>query len=425
MSHQELDRLTIIESVINKKITQKVAAQRLNLTVRHIKRLVKSYRTQGTHGLISKRRGQPSNNKISETVRSQAIHLIRNHYHDFSPTFAHEKLTEDHGLSFSVETLRNWMIDEGIWESKTKRAIKVHQTRTRRSCFGELIQVDGSPHDWFEGRAPKCSLIVFVDDATSALMSLKFTPSETTKAYMQTLEAYLHQYGRPAALYSDKHGIFKVNHPDQEGEITQFNRALKTLDIELICAHSPQAKGRVERANQTLQNRLIKEMRLKGICSIEEANAYLPEFIEKYNKRFAKPPHHPEDAHRPLLQTQSELNLIFSHHHHRILSKNLTIKFKNREYQLKNYGKGYRLRKAKITVCEHFDGQVTLIHEGQQLNHQVITEQMPMIHIEDDKTLNLAVDQIMEKQRKNQAYKPSIDHPWRRSFKQKEQMNIC
>ena len=155
MSHQELDRLTIIESVINKKITQKVAAQRLNLTVRHIKRLVKSYRTQGTHGLISKRRGQPSNNKISETVRSQAIHLIRNHYHDFSPTFAHEKLTEDHGLSFSVETLRNWMIDEGIWESKTKRAIKVHQTRTRRSCFGELIQVDGSPHDWFEGRAPK------------------------------------------------------------------------------------------------------------------------------------------------------------------------------------------------------------------------------------------------------------------------------
>ena len=174
------------------------------------------------------------------------MELVRKRYADFPPTLAHEKLTERHGYRLSVETLRGWLIEAGLWK------LRVHPPRERRSCVGELVQIDGSRHDWFEGRAERCSLLAFVDDATSRLLALRFWEAETTQAYMQTLREYLQQHGRPVALYSDKHSIFRVNRPDQEGEWTQFTRALKTLNIEPIHAHTPQAKGRVERAFQTL-----------------------------------------------------------------------------------------------------------------------------------------------------------------------------
>ncbi len=210
------------------------------------------------------------------------MNLVRRHYVDFSPTFAHEKLTEVHHLAFSVETLRQWMIAAGLWLAKSRKKARVHQRRPRRPCVGELVQIDGSPHDWFEERAERCTLLVFIDDATSRLMALRFVPAETTQAYMETLRACLDQHGRPVALYSDKHSIFRVNHPEHEGEVTPFSRALKTLDIEPIHAHTPQAKGRVERASQTLQDRLVKELRLRHINDMGQANAFLPEFIETY-----------------------------------------------------------------------------------------------------------------------------------------------
>ena len=228
--------------------------------------------------------------KVSGLSRAQVARLIRTQYGDFGPTLAAEKLHERHEHRLSAETLRQWMIADGLWQPKSRKRARIHPRRPRRPCRGELVQIDGSPHDWFEGRGPRCTLIVFIDDAAGELMALRFAPAETTWAYMQTLQAYLNQHGRPVALYSDKHSIFRINHPEHEGELTQFSRALKTLDIAPIHANTPQAKGRVERANQTLQDRLVKEMRLRAISDIDTANTFLRAFIEHYNQRFAVAP---------------------------------------------------------------------------------------------------------------------------------------
>ena len=350
MSYQEIDRLSVIQSTTTRQLTQAKAAEQLGISVRHVERLVRAYRTEGAVSVTSKQKGKRPNNAIDDRVRKRALELVKEHYSDFSPTFAHEKLTEIHDMSFSVETLHQWMVrGEGeLWQTKSRKRVRIHQRRPRRPCIGELIQIDGSPHDWFEGRAPRCTLIVFIDDATSQLMALRFVPAETTKAYMETLQGYLELYGRPVALYSDKHSIFRVNHPGHEGELTQFSRAIKTLDIEPIHANTPQAKGRVERANKTLQDRLVKEMRLRCIDDTEAANAFLPEFMKDYNARFSVKPQSEDDAHRAVLHSTEELGLIFTLHHTRKLSKNLTIQFKNREYQLKGEeGQGYPLKESR------------------------------------------------------------------------------
>jgi transposase len=261
MSHQELDRVTVIRATAVGELKQIQAAERLQLSIRHIKRLVRDYRRTGAQALLSKRRGRMPNNAIDSSIRDRAIALLReDRYQGFAPTLAHEKLIEQHGFAFSVETLRQWMMADGLWKTKQRVRARIHPSRPRRPCEGELVQIDGSPHAWFEERGPEYTLIVFIDDATSRLKALRFAPSETTKAYMETLDDYLTQHGRPVALYSDKHSIFRVNHPDCQGELTQFTRAIKTLNIEPIHANTPQAKGRVERANQTLQDRLSERI---------------------------------------------------------------------------------------------------------------------------------------------------------------------
>jgi len=380
-----------------------------------VKRLVSSYHLKGPQGLVSKRRGQPSNNRIADTIKQEALSLIRGRYADFSPTFAHEKLTECHQLSFSVETLRHWMIDASIWRPRCRKKVTTHPERPRRPRLGELVQIDGSPHDWFEGRSASCTLIVFIDDATGRLMSLRFSPTETTQAYMETLCGYLDLYGRPAALYSDKHSIFRVNHVGHENELTQFTRALKTLNIEPIHANTPQAKGRVERANKTLQDRLVKEMRLNGIHTIEKANLYLPTFMEDYNRRFSVPAHQPQDAHRPVVHNADELKQIFTLHHTRKLTKNLTLQFKSTQYQLQGYGHGYRLRGAKVTICEAFTGEVTLFHEGKPLAYRTLIRGERPIALEDEKTVRPLIDLVIAQQQRKPLWKPAIDHPWKRS----------
>ncbi len=415
LSRREVDRLSVIQSVIARQITQADAAQQLRICVRQVKRLVRAYRTQGAQGLVSGHRGKRPNNAIDEAVRLQAITLIKERYPDFSPTFAHEKLTECHRLRFSVETLRQWMIAEGIWRTKPRRQARIHQRRPRRACRGELVQIDGSPHDWFEGRGPRCTLIVFIDDATSELLALRFVPAETTQAYMETLRDYLAQHGRPVALYSDKHSIFRVNHPGREGELTQFARALKTLDIESIHANTPQAKGRVERANKTLQDRLVKELRLQDINTLEQANGYLPRFMADYNRRFAVEPRQAEDALRRVLHTPQELGLILSQHHTRKLSKNLSFQFENTEYQLQGYGKGYRLRGASVTLCKAFDGTITLLHDGKVLEYRTLQQGEAPAPIADEKLVHSLVDQEKQEQQQRTAWKPPADHPWRRS----------
>ncbi len=414
LSHRELDRVSVIQSTISRQLTQAEAALRLGVGTRQIKRLVRCYRMRGSTGLISGHRGRRPNNAIAEDVRNETMELVRTHYIDFSPTFAHEKLTEIHKCRFSVETLRKWMIAYDLWQPKRRKQAHVHQRRPRRPRLGELIQIDGSPHDWFEGRGPRCTLIVFIDDATSCLMALCFVPTETTQAYMETLGDHLKQHGRPVAIYSDKHSIFRVNHPDKEGELTQFTRALKTLDIEPIHANTPQAKGRVERANLTLQDRLVKELRLQKINTAEQANRFLPAFMEDYNRRFAVEPQHADDAHREVLHSFEELELILCLHHTRKLTKNLSLQFRNVEYQLQNYGNGYRLRGARVTICEAFDGSVIILHKGRSLNYRKLQQGEAAVPLVDEKSVHAQVEQAKQKQQQKSARKLPADHPWRR-----------
>lgn len=413
MSRKEVDRLAVIQQVAARQLRQRHAAELLGVGVRQVKRLLRRYRLQGAAGLISGHRTRGATNAFSEAFRARVLDLVREHYGDFGPTLACEKLAERHALELSVETLRQWMIGASLWRPKRRRRARVHQRRPRRPRYGELVQIDGSPHDWFEGRAPGCTLIVFIDDATSALQGLQFVPSETTRAYMEQLAQYLAAHGRPVALYSDKHSIFRVNHPEHEGEITQFTRAIKTLDIEPIHANTPQAKGRVERANLTLQDRLVKELRLAGISDMAAANAFLPRFMRAYNKRFAIEPRDTRDAHRPVLHDDAEVRLILSLHHLRTLSKNLCCQFQGRELQLDKRHHSYQMRGAKITVCEAFDGQLTLLYKGRPLEYRTLATSEPPIPLDDEKSVQHTVDQARRDQASRKSRKSPPDHPWR------------
>ena len=258
--------------------------------------------------MVSKKRGVPPNRRLSEKTKRQAIDLIGAHYRDFGPTLASEKLAELHGLDLSTESTRQLMIEAAYWQPRKGAGIRVHPMRERRARLGELIQIDGSPHDWFEGRGERCTLLVFIDDATGRLMQLRFAPTETTLGYMRVLHDHILAHGLPVALYSDKHSIFRVNAKDADTEAeTQFSRAARELGIECIHAHSPQAKGRVERANQTLQDRLVKEMRLAGISGMDSANAWLPGFTADFNRRFAVTPRDSQDAHRAYQGAREDL----------------------------------------------------------------------------------------------------------------------
>jgi len=404
MSQKELGRIAVLEKLKTKTITQKEAGKILKITDRQIRRLLKRYNKYGGAGIISQKRGKLSNNKISDAVKQNVLTLAKDKYHGFGPTFLSEKLTENHKISVSRETLRNWLIADNIWITKRRKKARIHQMRERRSCFGELIQIDGSPHDWFEGREEKCCLIVFIDDATSKIVNMRFEESETTAGYFRTMREYITKYGLPIALYSDKDSIFRVN--NAEGGITQFERAMRELGVETICANSPQAKGRVERANGVLQDRLIKEMRLRGISDIATANAYLPVFIEKHNRRFAVEPKNQADAHVKL-KDETNLDLIFCFKNIRTLSKNLELSYNNIIYQVKTDGHGYGLRHAKVTVCKALNGEISLIYQGRKLNYSCYTKQQKTAEIINAKELNCKINSLVKK------IKPKANHPWR------------
>ena len=393
MSQQELERLKVMEKLLVKGVTQNEAAKLLGLSRRQVIRLFKKYKSWGAKGLISKRRGILSNNRIGDDIRQKVLAVTREKYVDFGPTFLCEKLFENHKIVVSKETLRKWLIDEGLLVARRRKKARIHQSRERRSCFGELIQIDGSPHDWFEGRGDKCCLLVFIDDATSRIVNLRFEESETTAGYFRAAREYIEKYGVPVAFYSDKHSIFRVNTSETKHEgVTQFDRAMRALGVEIICANSPQAKGRVERANGVLQDRLIKEMRLRGISDIKSANDYLPEFLVQHNKRFAVMPKNSYDAHRRLEKTAAELDSIFSIQSVRTLSKNLECGYNNSVYQIKTSGEGYGLRHAKITVCEDTQGTITLLYRGRKLNYACYTKQQRAAKIIDAKKLNQKIN---------------------------------
>jgi len=406
MSTKELTRLEVMQRLKEKRLSQKEAANLLGMSVRQVKRLWRKYQKDGVKGLVSKRRGQPSNHRLDEKTTRQVLGLLKERYSDFGPTLAHEKLSEVHDMRISRESVRKLMVEEGLWKPRRGKKPPVHQMRERRACLGELVQIDGSEHAWFEERGPKCTLLVFIDDATGKLLELRFVESESFFAYCEASRHYFERCGKPLAFYSDKHGVFHVNTPQTIGVgegMTQFGRAMKELDVQIICANSPQAKGRVERANQTLQDRLVRELRLRNISSIEPANAFAPEFCEDFNRRFAVSPRSDHNAHRPLLDTEN-LDLIFSRQKTGILSKNLTVQFDKVIYQIQSDRPDYALRKAQVTICQDAKGVVTILYKNKPLAYTTFKKLPRQAEVVDTKNVNCAI-QLPKS--------PAPNHPWR------------
>jgi transposase InsO family protein len=361
MSKKELERHQIISAVKNKQITQIKAANLLDISTRQVRNILTKYIKNGSQALISKKRGKRGNNSYDDTFKSKTLKLIEEKYQDFGPTLAAEKLLENHQIKISNETLRTWMIEKNLWIPKQRKKAK-HRLRHRKECYGELIQVDGSHHDWFEGRREKCVLIVFIDDATSRITSLYFAEGESLNAYFKALEHHIVKHGIPKQIYSDRFSVFQSCKEEEKGTLTQFKYALKLLNISHITAQTPQAKGRVERVNQTLQDRLVKEMRLKGISTIEEANEFLKGYIEKHNLKFSKEPISSFNAHRPL---EIDLSRVLSRYEERTLSNTLSIQFHNRIYQIcEDLPKN-----ARIEIRKQLDGELRMFFKDKELKY--------------------------------------------------------
>ncbi|WP_057460844.1 ISNCY family transposase [Pseudovibrio sp. POLY-S9] len=386
MSEKELNRIRVLTQLDEGKVSCANAANLLNLSVRQIYRLRNRFRNQGALGLRHKARGKRPNNQIPDGVRDYALALIEEHYADFGPTLATEMLEIHHQFKVSRETVRQWMMEDGIWLSKVQRR-RFHQPRLRREAFGELIQIDGSDHRWFEERGDPCTLLVFVDDATSTLMQLQFVPSESAFSYFSALEHYLGKHGRPVAFYSDKHSVFKVANEQSKGGagMTQFGRALSELNIEILCANSSQAKGRVERANRTLQDRLVKELRLADISDMEAGNAFLQGFTERFNNRFAKRAYRPDNLHRTLNVEPDRLADILCWRDKRHVTQQLAISYNRKRIMLRETEFSRSLVGKYVDTYEFADGRFEVRAKGailpytsfdkdQRVTHAAVTE---------------------------------------------------
>jgi len=417
MSDGELRRLEVLRDVDRGGLAVGVAAQLLGRSERQVWRQLKAFRAEGASGLISKKRGRPSNRKTATAVRAAVLWIVRQNYADFGPTLAAEKLAGEHGFAFSSETLRKWMIAEGLWLDRKQRRRRVHQPRPRRECVGELVQVDGCQHWWFEDRGPQCTLLVFVDDATSRLMHLQFVESESTFAYFHAARAYLEAWGKPVAFYSDKHGVFRVNHPGALGGdgMTQFGRALHALNIDIICANSSPAKGRVERAHKTLQDRLVKELRLAGATTLAEGNALLPGFIADYNGRFAKPPANSKDLHRPL-RAGDDLEDAFAWKEERTLSQALTLQYDKVLFILEPSEQAKTAIGKRVTVVDYPDGRLSIRYRGVELAYRTFDKirQVDQGAIADNKRLGPLLAMIRDQQRRCEPGHRSQRAPRRR-----------
>ena len=397
MSQPELNRCQVLQRLQDGQLRQHQAAKLLGLTARQVRRLLRTYAADGAPGLISKRRGHPSNHRLDPGLKTQARTLLSTRYADFGPTLAQEKLLQEHGLQLSTETVRQLLIEAELWHPKRPPRPVVHQMRERRPQLGELVQIDGSPHAWFEERGPRCTLLVYIDDATGRLGHLQFVPAETTWTYMAATQAYIEVHGKPVAFYSDKFSVFRVTAPQacSGTGLTQYGRALQELGIELICAHSPQAKGRVERANQTLQDRLVKELRLQGINDMEAGNRFLPSYLADFNQRFAVPPRDAQDAHRPLLPSE-DLSRIFTLQETRVLSKNLSLQYHKVLYQIQSPRPDYALRRAHVLVCEDRHGHIRLEYKGQILPYTILERQAHQAAIVPAKLLDTVLEAVAD-----------------------------
>jgi hypothetical protein len=369
MSQRERDVLKVMQGVLEGKRTQAEAARLLKRSVRQVRRLQRKLQEQGDAALVHGLRGRPSNHQHDSTFRKHVLRAYRRSYRDFGPTLACEKLAAE-GLAVGVETLRRWLLAEGLWQRRRHR--DPHRTRRpRRSCFGELVQMDASIHDWLEGRGEAPVLIAMIDDATNRIAA-KFYAAGTVETHLDLLGTWLRLYGRPRAIYTDRHSIFE---PQDKGRalpegMTQFGRALSELDVELIRAHSPQAKGRVERLFGTLQDRWVKELRLARVRTIEQANRLLEELVPAYNRRFTRAARQPNDAHRRL-GPGHRLDAVLSIQAERVVSNDYTIRFENRLYQLhKPVYPGER--GGRVVIERRLDGSLWVRFRGHYLNYREV-----------------------------------------------------
>lgn len=412
---RDLDRLKCVQGVIDGHLRLYQAAERLGMTTRQLRRLVRRYEQEGPVGIISRHRNRPSNHRLKATIAEQAFAIVRERYADFGPTLAAEKLRERHGVDLAVETVRSLMIAGGLWLPRKLRPPKIQQPRLRRACLGELIQIDGCEHAWFEDRAPQCTTLVYIDDATSRLMGVLFTGTESTFAYFEATRQYLERHGKPLAFYSDKASVFRNNHKEATGGDghTQFGRALYELNIDGICANTPAAKGRVERAHKTLQDRLVKELRLQGISTIDAANAFMPAFIADHNRRFGKLPRDRHDAHRPLRDDEA-LDTIFAWRETRKVTQNLTLHYERKLYLLPDVPAHRQLIGKYVDVFHYPDGRIEIRAGNESLPYSTYDKlgTIDQGEIVDNKRLGhvLRVAQLVQAKRDDRREEPSTAH---------------
>ena len=366
MSQQERDRLQVLKQARSRQITQGQAAAQMEVSERWVRKLLRRMKKEGDRVVVHGLRGRPGNRQIAEPVRARAVGLVKREYRDFGPTLASEYLAERHGIEASRETVRCWMLAAGLWRKRRARVERVHTWRPRRSQGGELVQWDTSEHDWLEGRGEKLYLILMIDDASSRALA-RFVRHDSTEENLRTLRDYLKRWGRPLAVYTDKAGLFKINRPQRIDEQlradlpkTQIGRALEELGIAWIAAHSPQAKGRVERFFGTAQDRLVKGLRKAGACTLEEAQRYLERvYLPLWNRRFTVPPANSTDAHRPL-GPQHDLAAILSHVESRVVAQDYTFRCQGIRFQIAREAVRPGLRGARVRVERRLDGKLAV-----------------------------------------------------------------
>ena len=403
MSVKELRRVHVIRQTREKKLTQVQAGTLLGLTPRHIRRLLTRVAQTGDQGLAHRGRGKPSNRRIPEKVKAKALQLCEKQYGDFGPTLAAEKLTERHGMAVSAETVRGWLLAKGVTHFQRRK--RPHRAwRERKAHVGELVQLDGSHHDWLEGRGPRCVLMAYIDDASSRVLA-RFYEYEGTIPAMDSFQRYVTRYGIPLAVYADRHTTYQSPaKPTVEEQLagreplSQFGRALSELGVELIPAHSPQAKGRVERLFKTVQDRLVKELRLAGVSTLEAANRFLDGYLPIYNRRFSVQPAQPADLHRPRPASR-ELDQSLCIKTTRCLRRDWTVAHHGHLYQVQT-----NVRATHVQVEERVDGTMRMTHHGRPLDFHEIRSR-PMKAVEAKKV-----------PRPRHPVTPRPDHPWRKGL---------
>jgi hypothetical protein len=417
MTQREIDRLKTLHLSIQRRITQEKAGELLNLSREHVNRLCQKIRENGDRAIIHGLRGRPSNHQLPQTLVDKANRKLAERYSDFGPTLAAEKLFEVERIKLSDETVRKLMIKLDLWKERKRRATH-REWRERKDCFGEMVQMDGSEHNWFEDRAGKCILLASIDDASNRIF-LCFTEHEDTRNLMQFSRIYLKRFGRPLSFYVDKDSIYVTNRqPSLEEELqgrkyalTQFTRTMEVdLEIKVINAGSPQAKGRVERLFGTLQDRLVKELRLAGISSIPAANRFLDQiYLAKHNQKFSVLPKNQTDVHRSVGKTEAELDAIFSFQEERVICNDYTIHWRNRIFQVEKHQPFFLLPRTRVIVEERLNGKIKIKYKRKYLK-------MHEIDLQKIRRLLAAVTSPAQSEQPRQPFIPPKNHPWRQPF---------